>query len=144
MPFLSDRQRDYLEREHPEVYARFVRDEGRTGNELRAPAAVAANAKRGLALREQYGRGGTIVGATRANQLAKREVLSIETIKRIVNYFTRHAVDLEAPAAKPGHPDYPSAGRIAWDLWGGDAGRAYAKRQLAIWDRAQGANKEQP
>ncbi len=54
MPFLSDRQRSYLKREHPEVYARFVRDEGRTGNELRAPAAVAANAKRGLALREQW------------------------------------------------------------------------------------------
>lgn len=140
MPFLSDRQRSYLEREHPEVYARFVRDEGRTGNELRAPAVVAANAKRGLALREQYGRGGTLVGAARANQLAKREVLSIETVKRMVAYFDRHAVDLEAPAAKPGHSEYPSAGRIAWDLWGGDAGRAWAKRQLAVWDRVQAAN----
>lgn len=140
MPFLSERQRDYLKREHPEVYARFVRDERRMGNELRAPAAVAANANRGLALREEYGRGGTIVGATRANQLAKREVLSIDTIKRMVAYFERHEVDLAAPAAKRGHPEYPSAGRIAWDLWGGDAGRAYAKRQLAIWNRVQGAN----
>lgn len=144
MPFLSERQRDYLKREHPSVYARFLRDERRMGFELKAPPEVAAVAKRGLAAREEYKRGGTIIGARRATQLAEREVVSIETIKRMVNYFTRHAVDLEAPAAKPGHPQYPSAGRIAWDLWGGNAGRAWAKRQLAVWERVQKANQEQP
>lgn len=144
MPFLSERQRDYLKREHPGVYARFIRDERRMGFELKAPPEVAAVAKRGLALREEFKRGGTIVGARRATQLAEREVVSIETIKRMVNYFTRHEVDLEAPAAKPGHPDYPSPGRIAWDLWGGNAGRAWAKRQLAVWERVQKANEEQP
>jgi len=144
VPFLSERQRSYLEREHPEVYARFIRDERRMGFELKAPPAVAAIAERALALREEHKRGGTVVGATRANQLAKREVVSIETIKRMVAYFDRHEADLSAPAAKPGHPGYPSAGRIAWDLWGGDAGRAWAKRQLAVWDRVQKANQEQP
>lgn len=144
MPFLSDRQREYLRREHPAVYARFARDTRRTGGDLVAPADVAAVAARGLALREQYGRGGTAVGATRAGQLARREVVSIETVRRMVSFFARHAIDLEAPAAQRGHPQYPSAGRIAWDLWGGDAGRAWAKRQLAVWDRAQAANQEQP
>lgn len=144
MPFLSERQRSYLKREHPGVYARFIRDERRMGFELKAPPEVAAVAKRGLALREEFKRGGTIVGARRATQLAEREVVSIDTIKRMVNYFSRHAIDLEAPAAKPGHPDYPSAGRIAWDLWGGASGRAWAKRQLAVWDRVQKVNEEQP
>ena len=137
MPFISERQRDYLQREHPAVYRRFLRDERAMGFELRAPADVAEVAKRGLEARERYGRGGTLVGARRANQLAKREVVSIETIKRMVAYFTRHAVDLEAPAAKPGHPDYPSPGRIAWDLWGGAPGRAWARRQLTVWERVQ-------
>lgn len=137
MPFLSERQRDYLQREHPAVYRRFLRDERAMGFELRAPSDVAEVAKRGLEARERYGRGGTLVGARRANQLANREVVSIETIKRMVAYFTRHAVDLEAPAAKPGHPDYPSAGRIAWDLWGGAPGRAWARRQLTVWERVQ-------
>jgi hypothetical protein len=104
---------------------------------------VAAVAKRGLANREKYGRGGTLVGARRASQLANRDVVSIDTIKRMVNYFTRHAVDLEAPAAKPGHPDYPSAGRIAWDLWGGAPGRAWARRQLTVWERVQAAREEE-
>ena len=137
MPFLSDAQRDYLKREHPAVYRRFLRDERAMGFELRAPADVAEVAKRGLEARERYGRGGTLVGARRARQLAERQVMSIETIKRMVAYFTRHAVDLEAPAAKPGHPDYPSAGRIAWDLWGGAPGRAWARRQLTVWERVQ-------
>lgn len=137
MPFLSERQRDYLKREHPAVYRRFLRDERAMGFELRAPADVAEVAKRGLEARERYGRGGTLVGARRARQLAERQVVSIETIKRMVAYFTRHAVDLEAPAAKPGHPDYPSAGRIAWDLWGGAPGRAWARRQLTVWERVQ-------
>jgi hypothetical protein len=137
MPFISERQRDYLKREHPAVYRRFLRDERTMGFELMAPADVAEVAKRGLEAREKYGRGGTLVGARRANQLANREVVSIETIKRMVNYFSRHAVDLEAPAAKPGHPDYPSPGRIAWDLWGGAPGRAWARRQLTVWERVQ-------
>jgi hypothetical protein len=137
MPFLSERQRDYLKREHPAVYRRFLRDERAMGFELRAPADVAEVAKRGLEARERYGRGGTLVGARRARQLAEREVVSIETIKRMVAYFTRHAIDLEAPAARPGHPDYPSAGRIAWDLWGGAPGRAWARRQLTVWERVQ-------
>jgi len=143
MPFISDRQRDYLKREHPEVYRRFLRDERAMGFELRAPVEVAAVAKRGIANREKYGRGGTAVGARRASQLAGRDVVSIDTIKRMVNYFTRHAVDLEAPAAKPGHPDYPSPGRIAWDLWGGAPGRAWSRRQLTVWERVQAAREEE-
>jgi hypothetical protein len=143
MPFISERQRDYLKREHPEVYRRFLRDERAMGFELRAPVEVAAVAKRGLDNREKYNRGGTLVGARRASQLAGREVVSIDTIKRMVAYFTRHARDLDAPAAKPGHPDYPSAGRIAWDLWGGAPGRAWARRQLAVWERVQQQRMEE-
>lgn len=143
MPFISERQRDYLRREHPAVYRRFLRDERSMGFELSAPADVAAVARRGLEARKNYGRGGTLVGARRANQLANREVVSIDTITRMVAYFSRHAVDLEAPAAKPGHPDYPSPGRIAWDLWGGAPGRAWARRQLAVWERVQSAREEE-
>jgi hypothetical protein len=46
VPFLSERQRDYLQREHPAVYRRFLRDERTMGFELRAPADVSEVAKR--------------------------------------------------------------------------------------------------
>ena len=107
--------------------------------DLRPPATVAAAARRGLALRREFGRGGTVVGVARARDLSGRRTLSVDTARRMVAYFERHAVDLEAPAAMPGHPDYPSAGRIAWLLWGGDAGRAWARKILKQEARLQQA-----
>jgi hypothetical protein len=44
------------------------------------------------------------------------------------SYFARHAVDKEASGWNQGEEGYPSAGRIAWELWGGDAGRDWAAR----------------
>ena len=77
-------------------------------------------AERGLALREEHGRGGTEVGVARARDLKNRVELSEETLKRMSSFFARHRVDLDAPAADKNHEDYPSAGVIAWMLWGGD------------------------
>ena len=109
--------------------------------DLRPPATVAAAARRGLELRREFGRGGTAVGVARARDLAGRRTLSLDTARRMVAYFERHAVDLEAPAAKPGHPDYPSPGRIAWLLWGGDAGRRWASKILKQEARLQAETK---
>jgi len=57
------------------------------------PAEVRANAKRGLELREKYGRGGTEVGVARARDLSNGAALSLDTIHRMVSYFARHEVD---------------------------------------------------
>ena len=48
--------------------------------------------------------------------------LSIETIKRMNSYFSRHEVDKDATGWKQGEEGFPTAGRIAWELWGGDSG----------------------
>jgi len=90
------------------------------------PAAVAKQAERGLKLREQHGRGGTDVGQRRARQLMKREAVSNRDIKDIYSYFARHAVDKQG--AGWGDRKAPSAGFIAWLLWGGDAGQAWIRR----------------
>ena len=105
--------------------------------DLRPPATVAAAARRGLALRAEFGRGGTVVGVARARDLGNRRTLSLDTVRRMASFLARHAVDLDAPAAKPGHPDYPSPGRIAWLLWGGDAGRVWANKIVKQEARAQ-------
>lgn len=137
MPVVSERQRRFLAATDPAVLRRFLEEGARAG--FRAPASVAAEARRGLELREKYNRGGTAVGARRATQLAERKVVSVETLRRMVAFFDRHEIDLEAPAARPGHPNYPSAGRIAWLLWGGDSGRVWARRLL----RAQEATRKE-
>ena len=45
----------------------------------------------------------------------------------MVSYFARHEVDKDGQGWSPGQDGYPSAGRIAWALWGGDAGRTWAE-----------------
>jgi hypothetical protein len=49
----------------------------------------------------------------------------------MVSYFARHEIDKEAEGFRPGENGYPSAGRIAWALWGGDAGRTWANAIIA-------------
>ncbi len=92
---------------------------------------MAANARLGLRLREQFGRGGTEVGVRRAQQLAERRQLEPADIKSMYSYFARHAVDKNATRRVWGSLEDPSAGFIAWLLWGGDEGRNWVDRQRA-------------
>ena len=96
---------------------------------LKPTQEMAEEAQKGLEWRKEFNRGGTAVGVARANQLAKRENLSPNTVKRMDSYFSRHEVDKQAEGFNEGEKGYPSAGRIAWALWGGDAGQAWARRK---------------
>ena len=112
-----------------------------TGGELVTPKAeedidtkpteeMAQNAKRGLELRKEFGRGGTAIGVARANQLVRRDNLSPSTVRRMHSFFSRHEVDKEAEGFRRGEDGYPSAGKIANLLWGGDAGQSWARRKV--------------
>jgi hypothetical protein len=88
------------------------------------PQNVRSNAKRGLELRREFGRGGTEVGVARARDLSNGKSIPLETINRMVSYFARHEVDKKGE--NWGNASNPSKGYIAWLLWGGDAGKAWA------------------
>lgn len=90
--------------------------------------AMATEAQRGLNWRREFKRGGTAVGVSRANQLVNKENLSTDTVKRMFSYFSRHEVDKQGKGFKKGSEGYPSAGRIAWALWGGDAGFGWSRK----------------
>ena len=98
---------------------------------LRPTLAMAAAARRGLRLREKFNRGGTEVGVRRAQQLIDRQELDAEDVKSIHSYFARHAVDKDTRTHSWGSDTDPSAGFIAWLLWGGDAGKAWADRKAS-------------
>lgn len=83
-------------------------------------------AKRGLAWRREFGRGGTEIGIARARDIVNGRDLPIETVRRMHSFFARHEVDKEAEGFRPGEDGYPSNGRIAWALWGGDAGKTWS------------------
>jgi hypothetical protein len=94
-------------------------------------AKMAANAKKGLKLRDQFDRGGTEVGVHRAEQLVEQKDLSVEDIKSMHSYFARHEVDKNGKTHEWGSDDNPSAGYVAWLLWGGEEGKAWADRHAA-------------
>jgi len=85
-----------------------------------------AEALKGLAWREEYNRGGTAVGVARARDISNGKNLSDDTVKRMHSFFSRHEVDKKGKGFTPGEDGFPSAGRIAWALWGGDAGQVWA------------------
>lgn len=86
-----------------------------------------AEAQRGLDWRREFGRGGTEVGIARARDIVNGKNLSLDTVKRMNSFFARHSVDKQAEGFRPGEDGYPSNGRIAWALWGGDAGEDWAE-----------------
>lgn len=105
-----------------------------TENQRTPAASVAKEAEKGLTLREAHGRGGTEVGVRRAHQLKNREAVSDRDIKSMYSYFARHKVDKRG--RNWADKDKPSAGYIAWLLWGGEAGKAWVDRLHAKLDKA--------
>jgi hypothetical protein len=77
------------------------------------------------------GDGFTAVGRRRASQLASGENVSLETLKRMKSFFSRHEVDKNAVGFSQGEKGFPSPGRVAWDAWGGDAGFAWSESLVA-------------
>ncbi len=97
--------------------------------------AMAEEARRGLDWRKEHGHGGTAVGLARARQLVNKERLSPRTVRRMFSFFARHEVDKRAEGFRPGEDGYPSSGRIAWSLWGGDAGFSWSRRKVKELDK---------
>jgi hypothetical protein len=68
---------------------------------------------------------GTPIGWGRATDIVNGSAMSLDTVKRMYSFFSRHEVD------KKGKDFYntsnPSNGRIMWDAWGGDAGFTWSR-----------------
>ena len=110
------------------------------GIDFTPPQGARTEARKGLEWRREFNRGGTAVGWARARDIANGEQLSPETIGRMNSYFARHEVDKSGEGWSPGEKGFPSNGRIAWALWGGDAGKAWAgkvARQMESRDKAE-------
>lgn len=106
-------------------------------------AGMATAAKRALAWKAEGKPGGTLVGLARANQLKDRDPLSESTVLRMYSFFSRHEPDKQATGFYSGQEGYPSKGRVAWDLWGGDGGYSWsrARRDQIMRDRERKALK---
>jgi HK97 family phage portal protein len=92
----------------------------------RPTEAMRTAAQRALDWKAEGFDGGTRIGLARANQIVNGEKLSEDTILRMYSFFSRHEVDKKAEGFNSGEEGFPSPGRVAWDLWGGDAGFRWA------------------
>jgi hypothetical protein len=88
--------------------------------------AMREEAQRGLDWRKEFGRGGTEIGIARARDISNGKNLPLDTVKRMSSFFARHEVDKKGQGFNQGEEGYPSNGRIAWALWGGDAGQTWS------------------
>jgi hypothetical protein len=91
-------------------------------------AGMQSAARRAIKLKEQgKAKGaGTMVGWTRAGQLARGETLSLSTVKRMYSFFSRHEVDKKGKDFN--NAENPSNGKIMWLAWGGDAGFSWSRK----------------
>lgn len=97
-----------------------------SGRMYTIPDGVKSEAQKALNWRKEEKRGGTPVGLNTARTLAKGGQIGIEKVRHIAKYFPRHEVDKKGKGWEPGEDNFPSNGRIAWALWGGDAARRWA------------------
>lgn len=88
------------------------------------PKFVSANARRGLELLEFRGSGLKPATVREARSMAGGNVTA-DKVRRMAAWFARHEVDLDSPDAKAyvaGTRERPTAGQVAWLLWGGSLG----------------------
>ena len=91
------------------------------------PDSVKNNAKAVLDYVAENGWGscGTEVGKRRANDLAKGNPVSLDTIKRMYSYLSRHEVDLDS---SKGYGD--GCGKLMYDAWGGKSALTWAESKI--------------
>jgi len=111
---------------------------------FKPPTSVAEAAARGLEWRKKNkGKGGLSTqqaksegvgsGVQRAVNLKNRNTISPATIRRMKAFFDRHEKAKQVP---PGKQPWEDKGRIAWELWGGDAGRSWANKVVKQMEAA--------
>jgi hypothetical protein len=96
------------------------------------PKSVRAAARRGLKNRRERAKktktpGGTRVGVARARDLKNGKNIPPKTLKRMKSFFARHDT---AASRKNRNKSPKSRASIAWDLWGGNAGKKWVEREL--------------
>jgi hypothetical protein len=86
---------------------------------------VANNAKKGIELNERNGnKCATPVGKVRAQQLAQKRPISVETVKRMYSYLSRAEVYYDNAESNS------DCGYISFMLWGGKSALSWSRNKL--------------
>ena len=94
------------------------------------PQAAVEAAKQGIKRnKENNNKCATQVGKVRAQQLANREPISLDTIRRMRSFLIRQKDNYELAQSRK---DYDACGYISYLLWGGPAALPWAEKKLRM------------
>lgn len=105
----------------------------KAADSIKVPKFIRDNAKRGLELNKQGFGGDGLVDKTirEARDMANGKI-TLDKCVRMSAWFARHKVDTKSEGFKnKKSPKYPSAGLVAWLLWGGDADGSFRAKDWA-------------
>ena len=114
--------RDYNSKTEEYEEFEFPQGIGTDITKIDIPDYIQANARKGLIYYEEGKAGSGLTSKTvrEARQLANGSV-SEDKVIRMNAWFSRHLTDLDAPQnSDRSNEDFPSAGAVAWYLWGGN------------------------
>ena len=104
-----------------------------------APAGVVAELERGLRWHERGLSGAGLTPATVrwARKLVRGDRITQDKAVKMRAWLARHRVDKQGEGFNPGERGYPSPGRVAWALWGGDAALTWSARVVSAFENAR-------
>lgn len=102
---------------------------------LTAPESVRAELRRGLAWHKEGHGGAGLVPATVswARKLAEGGEINRDKAVKMRAWLARHEVDKKGKGFSPGD-GYPSPGRVAWALWGGDPAVGWSAKLVRFFE----------
>lgn len=111
-----------------------------SASERKPTDGMATEAQRALDWRAAGNAGGEENTVQRARSIASRDALGEDTIRRMAAFFARNASYPTMSGFSPGDDGYPSASRVAWGLWGGDAGQSWSAKLVDRMNRDAAAS----
>ena len=101
------------------------------------PDGVIAELKRGLQWHEDGLSGDGLQSDTVswATRMVNGADISPDKARKMRAWFARHESDKTGEGFSPGEDGYPSAGRVAWALWGGDPAVSWSNKLVNQMDR---------
>lgn len=108
------------------------------GIDFAPPEGVREELRRGLEWHEAGESGDGLQPETVAwaRRLAGGEDISPEKARAMKAWLARHEADKTGKGFSPDEPGYPSPGRVAWALWGGDPAVAWSDSIVSAMDKA--------
>lgn len=104
---------------------------------MKPPKGVVEEFKRGVRWYEEGHGGSGLVPATIrwARRLARGEAITAAKVRKMRAWLARHEVDKKGEGFKPGEKGFPSPGRVAWALWGGDPAVTWSAKLVRQLER---------